>query len=65
MGLVIAFAGGITILRQTHAIWEMDSANACTINSTLNTFSSIEPILLIVIAVALILMFSFTSRGFE
>jgi len=42
----------------------MDSANACTINSTLNTFTNIEPILIIVVIVGLLMMIGCTAKGF-
>ena len=63
--LVMAFAVGLTVLRQTRDIWTMDSPNACAMNSTMNTFTSIEPLLVVVIIAALILGFMTTQRSFR
>jgi len=62
--LVIAFAGGITVLRQTKAIWHMNSPNAVSFNNTLNTFTSIEPIFIIIVIFFLIVALMTTSRAF-
>jgi len=63
--IVVAFAGGITLFRQTHAIWDMNSSNACTINTTLNSVYVIEPILVIVVVAGLILALASTKLGFS
>jgi len=62
--LVMAFAVGLTVLRQTKAIWDMDSPNAVSMNTTMNTFTSIEPVLIIIILAALCLGFMSTRRAF-
>jgi len=64
IAIIITFALGVTILRQTHAIWDMETQNAATVNATLNSVYGLEPlIVLVVIAGAILLMVS-TSRGF-
>lgn len=63
--IVVAFAGGVTLFRQTHAIWHMNSSNACTINSTLNSVYVIEPILIVVVAAGLAVAIASTRRGFS
>ena len=60
--LIVALAGGITVFRQTHAIWNMTSTNACTINSTLNSVTIIEPILIILVIGGIIAVVSYTGR---
>ena len=62
--LVMAFAVGLTVLRQTRAIWEMDSPNAVSMNNTMNTFTSIEPSLILIIIVAIAIGFMSTRRAF-
>jgi len=62
--LILSIALGITVLRQSKAIWKMESRNACTINNTLNTFTCIEPILIIIVVVALIFAAFTTRLGF-
>ena len=63
--IIISFAFGVTIFRQTKAIWKMESSNAITINSTLNTFSIIEPLLVIIAIVACIACLGTVKAGFE
>jgi len=53
--IVISFALGLTVLRQTRAIWHMHSPNAVTFNTTLNTVTAIEPMLVVTIIILLIL----------
>ena len=62
--LVMAFAVGITTFRQTKAIWKMNSTNAVTINNTLNTFTAIEPVLVLVAVIVGVLALASVSRGF-
>jgi len=63
--LVIAFSIGVTLFRQTKSIWTMTSTNAITINNTLNTFTIIEPVLIIIIAIIAIACLSTVNRGFR
>jgi len=63
--LVMAFAVGLTVLRQTKDIWEMDSPNAVSMNNTMNTFTSLEPLLIIVIIAAVVAGFMTTRRSFR
>lgn len=62
--LVIAFAAGLTIFRQTRAIWRMNSSNACTINTTLNTYTAIEPLLIVIIFACIPLAYAYIKKGF-
>ena len=62
--LVIAFAVGITLFRQTKSIWTMTITNAITINNTLNTFPIIEHVLLIIIAIVAIVCLGTVNKGF-
>jgi hypothetical protein len=64
VALILAFAMGITILRQSKAIWSMNSSNAITINNTLNTFTLIEPLFVIIIIVAVVCLWVCTRLGF-
>jgi len=62
--LILAFTGGLTIFRQTKAIWDMPSQNAVAINTTLNTYYFIEPAFLIVIVVIVVFTMMITRRAF-
>lgn len=63
--LVVAYTGGITLLRQTRAIWYMNSSNAVSTNTTLNTYTFIEPLFIIVtIALIMIAVVTFSRFGF-
>ena len=62
--IIVAFAVGITVFRQTKAIWDMDSTNAVTINNSLNSMTAIEPLLIIVAIACILLALSTTKRGF-
>ena len=64
IAIVVTFALGITILRQTHAIWDMETTNACTINSTLNTVTGLETIIVVIVVVGAILLMTSTRKGF-
>ena len=64
VALVIAFTAGITIFRQTRAIWTMTSTNAVTINATLNTFTGLEPMMIIIAVVGLAFLLLGVNRGF-
>lgn len=63
--MVIAFAGGVTALRQTKAIWTMDSPNAVAINNTLNTVTGLEPLLIVIVVILLILVCVPVRLGFR
>ena len=62
--LILAFALGVTVFRQTRAIWTMESQNAVTINNTLNTFTCFEPLLLIVAVVIIALTICTVKKAF-
>ena len=62
--LIMAFAFGVTVLRQTKAIWGMSSTNAVTINSTLNSFTMIEPVLILVVILVAGVAMCTTKLGF-
>ena len=62
--IIIAFAIGITVFRQTKAIWSMTSTNAITINCTLNTFGYIEPLLIVIILATALVCVGTINRGF-
>lgn len=61
---MIAFTGGITIFRQTKAIWKMNSSNAVTINNTLNSFTFLEPLFILIVAVGCIIGVYACRMGF-
>lgn len=63
--LVLAMATGVTALRQTKAIWSMDSPMAVSTNATLNSFGSIESVVIpiVILVVAIFALFS-TRRAF-
>jgi len=63
--IIIAFAVGITVFRQTKAIWKMNSINAITINNTLNSFSIIEPLLVIIAIVVAVACLGTVRAGFR
>lgn len=65
VALVIALAGGIVVLRSTHAIWDMTSQNAVTMNNTLNAAPSLESFLVVIVIIGLILLFISTMCGFK
>ena len=62
--IILAFVGGITIFRQSRAIWDMPSQNAVSINTTLNTYTFIEPAFLIIIVVVIAFTMMITKRAF-
>jgi hypothetical protein len=69
IAIVLTFLIGISMLRQTHAIWEMDSPNAVSFNSTLNlafgTGYSVELIVFVVAAVIIaVVLMSSVRLGF-
>lgn len=63
--IIIAFAIGITVFRQTKAIWNMTSTNAMTINNTLNDIRFIEPILVIIAIIVCIVCAGTVKAGFR
>jgi len=63
--IIIAFAVGITVFRQTKAIWTMTSTNAMTINNTLNGMGFIEPILVIIAVILCIVCAGTVRSGFR
>ena len=63
--IIIAFAVCITVFRQTKAIWKMNNINAITINNTLNSFSIIEPLLVIIAIVIAIACLGTVRAGFR
>jgi len=70
VALVLAFIVGLVVLRQTHAIWTMTSSNACTINATLNTVFTMNPIVEVIVLVAIIFIAGYyltgcVGKGFE
>lgn len=64
ISIVVTFALGVTILRQTHAIWDMETQNAVTVNSTLNTVYGLEPLIAMIVIVGLVLLWMSTRLGF-
>jgi len=62
--LVLAFAVGVTAFRQSRAIWTMTSPAAIEVNTTLNTIASLEPLLLVIIAVGVLLLIPIFSRAY-
>jgi len=63
--IIIAFAVGITVFRQTKAIWKMSSVNAVTINNTLNGMGFIEPLLVIIAIVVAVACLGTVKAGFR
>jgi len=63
--IIIAFAIGVTVFRQTKAIWTMESQNAVTMNSTLNTFTIIEPVLVIIAIILCVITGVTVKAGFR
>ena len=69
IGLILAFTVGVFVLRQTHAIWNMNTSNAMTVNASMNTIFSMNPFVEIVVMVLVICgvawcMSFATGRGF-
>ena len=66
---MLTFIGGLVILRQSHAIWSMDSPNAVTLNCTMNTVFSMNPVFELIVCVIVVcaiacLLTGFVGRGF-
>ena len=69
VGLLLAFVIGLTVFRQTHAIWSMTSSNAVTTNTTLNVMfggnNSLEVVvMIIIIVVVMYFLMRSTRMGF-
>jgi len=64
----VALLGGVLVLFESKAMWDMTSPNAMAWNATLNTTATfgfnIIPILIIVILLAIGVGFLGTARGF-
>jgi len=62
--LILSFAGGLTMFRQTKAIWSMTSDNAISINNTLNSIPTIEPLLVLIVAIVAAAALVTSNKGF-
>jgi len=67
LGIVMMLIIGVLVMYQTRAFWGLESnSNAATLNATMNFASSYNllPLIVILVAVGMIALFMFTSRGF-
>ena len=62
--LVVAYGTGILIFRESKAIWEMESSNATSINSTFNMIPNLSMFIVVIIVLCLIYGLMLSSRAF-